>query len=187
MKNEMLSIEKMLEIETWIDNVQSSILHDFIENENLLQKLNLKLEYVDQKDFPANTEAELRPCEDKNYYGLIRLNNNYVNTRFAYMHEIIHYLMDVGFGNYVTKVFSRRTKGNTIDNHEQEINYATAATILRYSQMKDIILKYDRSKPKMDELAMVNDICKEYGQEQTTVIRRVQEVRKLMKKRMTSY
>lgn len=187
MKRNILPIDKMLEIEEWIEDNYELIIGEAVPDKNLLKKLNLKLEYVSQDNFGPNTEAELRPCEDGEHFGLIRVNNKHINTRFAYVHEIIHYLKDVGLGNKVTKVYTRKTKGNTIDLHEQEVNYATAAAILKYQDMKDLILSYDRSKPKMDELELVHKICDNYGQERTTVIRRIQEVRILMKKRMPKY
>ena len=187
MRNKTLQVEKMLEIENWIESMHDTIFCDSISDEGLLKKLNLKLEYVNQDEFAPHTEAELCPCNDEGYFGLIRVNKKYINNRFAYMHEIIHYLLDVGLGKRVEKVFSRKTRGNTADEHEQEVNYATAAAILKYKDMKDAILEYDRSKPKMDELLFVRNICKKYNQETTTVIRRVKEVRTLMKKRMANY
>ena len=122
MKKKMLSIDRMIEIEDWIEKMQSTISSGSLDSVGLLKELKLKLDYVDQKDFPTDTEAELRPCNDDQYNGLIRLNKSFAKTRFAYMHEIIHYLMDVGIGNKVTTVFSRKTKGNTTDYHEQEVN-----------------------------------------------------------------
>lgn len=187
MRKHILDIDKMLEIEDWIDEISSTIIETDIPDEKLLKKLNLKLEYVDQDEFDPNTEAELRPCSEDDYLGLIRVSKKYINTKFAYVHEIIHYLKDVGVGNRVEKIYARKTKGNTKDSHEQEVNYATAATILKYQDMKKYIVAYDQSKPKMDELKFVNDICLKYGQERTTVIRRIQEVRLLMKKRMSTY
>lgn len=187
MKSKTLEPEKMIEIEEWIENIQANVVGEAITDEKLLKKLKLKLEYVNQDEFEPHTEAELCPCEDENYFGLIRINKKYINTRFAYMHEIIHYLRDVGLGKKVNKVFSRKTRGNTIDQHEQEVNYATAATILKYRDIKDVILAYDKSRPKMDELMLVNRICEQYSQEPTTVIRRIKEVRTLMKKRMPNY
>ena len=187
MKKHILAIEKMLEIENWIEEVNSSIIGTDIPDEKLLEKLNLKLEYVSQDEFAPDTEAELCPCNEEGYLGLIRVSKKYINTKLAYVHEIIHYLKDVGIGNKVEKIYARNTKGNTRDSHEQEVNYATAATILKYKDMKKYIVAYDQSKPKMDELKFVNDICIKYGQERTTVIRRIQEVRLLMKKRMSTY
>ena len=165
MRNKTLQVEKMLEIENWIESMNDSIFCDSMTDEGLLKKLNLKLEYVNQDEFDPHTEAELCPCDEERYFGLIRVNKKYINSRFAYMHEIIHYLLDVGMGKRVEKVFSRKTKGNTADEHEQEVNYAAAAAILKYQKMKDCILKYDRSRPKMDELSFVHSICKEYNQE----------------------
>lgn len=183
----MLAIDKMLEIEDWIDEVYSKIVEADIPDENTLKSLKLKLEYIDQDKFDQETEAELCPTDENGYLGLIRVSRKYLHSKFAYVHEIIHYLKDVGIGNRVEKVYARRTKGNTQDNHEQEVNYATAATILKYKDMKKIIVEYDKSKPKMDELKFVEDLCIKYGQERTTVIRRIREVRSLMKKRMTTY
>lgn len=187
MRKHILDIDKMIEIEDWIDEISSTIIETDIPDEKLLEKLNLKLEYVDQDKFEPDTEAELRPCSEYDYFGLIRVSKKYINTKFAYIHEIIHYLKDVGVGNRVEKIYARKTKGNTKDDHEQEVNYATAAIILKYQDMKKYIVTYDKSKPKLDELKFINEICENYGQERTTVIRRIKEVRKLMKKRMSTY
>ncbi len=187
MKKDMLSVEKMLEIESWIEKNAIDVSNDSLRDQSLLKNLGLKLEYVSQEEFSPDTEAELTPIEEKSYFGLIRINKKYIDTGFAYMHEVMHYLMDVGRGKRVCSVFSRKTKGNTLDEHEQVINYATAAAILKYKDIKDCIIEYDRSSPKMDELAFVSRICKKYNQEQRTVIRRIREVRQLMKKRMSTY
>ena len=181
MKKNKLTIEKMIEIEKLIEKMQSEFSCQSITDKEFLNELNLKLEYVSPDEFPNDTEAELCPSEDESYLGLIRVNNKFANTRFAYVHELIHYLMDVGIGNKVTQSYARKTKGQTTDPHEQEINYATAAAILNRQYIEEILVAYDTSKPKMDELKMVNDICKQYEQNRTTVIRRIQEVRKLMK------
>lgn len=177
----MIPIEKMQEIEDWLhDNEQ--YFNVGIDEQELLYRLKLKVEYLDDGCFHPNTEAELCATDDVAYNGLIRINKKYNKGRFACIHEIIHYLQDVGIGNKVVKTYARKTKGNTTDQHEQEINYTAAAAILKYDMMKSRIYKYDTTRPKMDELKFVNDICVEYNQNRTTVIRRIREVRALMKK-----
>lgn len=176
----MISVEKMKSIEKWIKD-NDEYFSDSINESALLQKLNLKLDYLDDDQFERDTEAVLCPSKDLSYNGLIKINKEYRETRFAYMHEIIHYLRDVGVGKKVVNIYTRKTKGNTFDEHEQEINYASAAAILKYDVIKNKLNCYDKSKPKMDELKFVNDICQEFHQDRTTVIRRLQEVRKLYK------
>ena len=43
MRNKTLQVEKMLEIENWIESMHDTIFCDSISDEGLLKKLNLKL------------------------------------------------------------------------------------------------------------------------------------------------
>lgn len=177
MKKNTLQIEKRIELENKIKNFKNSPNIDVSDDMKMAESLKLKVEYC---NLGPKTEAELCPPTLNDCLGIVRVDERYKGTRFALTHEIIHYIIDVGIGNKVEEVYTRNTKGNTKNEHEQEINYATAAFILDYNEIKDIIIKYDTTKPKMDELRLVHDLCEKYSQTRTTVIRRIQEVRALM-------
>ncbi|MDE7418079.1 MAG: ImmA/IrrE family metallo-endopeptidase [Lachnospiraceae bacterium] len=173
-----LSSKRMCQLEEWLAASELS-KHNDCSDEELSEAFHLKVEYADEGELPKDTEAVLMPCEDENYVGLIKLQEKFRATRFAYIHEIIHYLMDVGQGNHVTKTFTRKTTGKTENDHEQNVNYITAAYIMPLSEMKEELKRYDESVPKIDELQFVQGLKDKYGQSRDVVIRRVQEVRKI--------
>lgn len=178
----MLPVSEMLKLETWIEeNINNSDIANYTSDMKLSEKLQLKVEYVDPEELPKDTEAELAPTEEEGYMGVIRINKRYRNKSFSYMHEIIHYLHDVGRGKRVVLCFSRKTKGKTNSVHEQRINYLTAGNIMKYREIKKALQRYDDSFPKMDELEFIENLCDKYGQEKVAVIRRIREVRKIRK------
>lgn len=181
MRKKNLKIEKMIDLENKIHYFKKDYKDYASSDTQLAKKLKLKVEYLSPNQLGPKTEASLSPCNLEDYLGIIKVDTKYKGTRFALIHEIIHYILDVGIGNQVKEEFTRNTKGNTKSEHEQEINYAAAALILDYDEIKSVINKYDTTKPKMDELKLVHDLCVKYSQERTTVIRRIQEVRTLMK------
>ncbi len=176
----MLPVGKMEELETWLsDNGPEPGLSE----QSLSEALNLKVEYVSPNELEDHTEAELRPIADSAYNGLIRVNSRERDERFAYLHEIMHYLRDVGKGNRVQQVFTRKSKGRTENQHEQEINYMTAAYRMPYTKMELALREYDCASPKMDEVRFVSGLAAAYHMSSETVIRRIREVRALKKHR----
>lgn len=151
------------------------------DDSRLSEKLRLKVEYV--TDMADDNEAELLPIADNNYYGLIRLRKELKKYKFAYIHEIIHYIFDVGYGNRVTKCYARKKKGKTKDREEQKTNYMTAAYIMPAEEIEKELEQYDHTIPKMDELAFISGLKTRYEQNETAVIRRIREVRRLAKSR----
>lgn len=87
-----------------------------------------------------DNEAELLPIDDNNYYGLIRMRKELKKYKFVYIHEIIHYIFDVGYGNKVTECFSRKKRGKTNSHEEQRTNYMTAAYIMPSAQIAGELL-----------------------------------------------
>ena len=180
--SKMIPVEDMIKLEAWIDeNINNSDIASCESDSKLSKKLQLKVEYVNPEKLSKCTEAELAPIDDAAYMGIIRINNRNQHSSFSYMHEIIHYLHDVGRGNRVTQVFERKEKGKTKNDHEQHINYLTAGNIMKYRDIKKALQLYDKSSPKMDEIKFINDLCKKYDQERVAVIRRIREVRKISK------
>jgi len=169
----------MCQLEDWLATSELSRFHNHCSDEELSNIFQLKVEYADERELPANTEAILMPYDGQDYVGLIKLQEKLRTTRFAYIHEIVHYLMDVGAGNRVTTTFARKTTGKTENDHEQDINYITAAYIMPLQEIQKSLQKYDESIPKLDELMFIQELQEKYGQDRKGVIRRIQEVRKI--------
>lgn len=180
-KKKGFTVAEMEEMEKALRNSKLYLLKLSAADDDLSEKLGLKVEYV--TNMADDNEAELIPIDDSNYYGLIRLRKELKKYKFAYIHEIIHYIFDVGYGNKVNKCFYRKKKGKT-DSHEEQItNYITAAYIMPFEQIANELNKYDHSVPKMDEIVFVRTLQRHYEQSETAVIRRIREVRKLNKSR----
>lgn len=116
--------QKMIEME---EELKSSVLHIMglnADDKELFKKLQLKVEYVD--DMNNDNKAELLPADDGIHLGIIRLRKELKKYKFAYIHEIIHYIFDIGYGNKVTKAYARKRQGKTDSYDEQRINYKTA-------------------------------------------------------------
>lgn len=173
------TVTEMREMENALRNSVLYSLKLTADDNELSDKLGLKVEYV--MNMSDDNEAELLPIDDNNYYGLIRMRKELKKYKFAYIHEIIHYIFDVGYGNKVTECFSRKKKGKTNSHEEQRTNYMTAAYIMPSAQIAGELYKYDHSVPKMDELAFIRTLQARYQQSETAVIRRIREVRKLIK------
>lgn len=147
--------------------------------EELAEKLQLKVEYT--VDLADNIEAKLLPCQEEQYYGLIKVKENMKDKKFSYIHEIMHYVVDVGIGNKVKHEYSKDIKGKTSSIEEQNINYLTAAYIMPYHEIVEQYNTFKTSKPRMDELKFVRNLMKKYEQSETAVIRRISEVHHLQK------
>ncbi len=178
-KAERLSVQDLAELEKKLsDSVLGDI--DYREDDkSLAQRFCLKIETVSEGELPPDTEAVLEPTKENGFNGVIRIRQSKEENKFACLHEIMHYVFDVGCGNLVTNTYSRKTKGNTPDKHEQKINYLAAAHAMPMGKFSEKIKEYDKSSPKMDEIKFVDDLSKTFQQPHNVVIRRIQEVRSL--------
>lgn len=182
-KKDDLSVNDMVEIENWLAEECVPLIGKKTPEDQLSDRFNLKVEYTSPEELDRYVEAELRPSDDPNYNGLICVNTALMGTSFAYLHEIMHYIQDVGIGKRVMRTFTRKSRGHTETQHEQRINYATAAYIIPYDEVVPMICEYDKSRPKMDELKFVNHFTEKYGQSRDVVIRRIREVRKIQRQK----
>ena len=178
-----LSVERMIELEDKLANSQLAEIGFAKTDEELAKILNLAIEVVDDRALPKDTEATLTQSDDLQYFGLIRVKQKYRRSVFACIHEIIHYVFDVGCGNRVTETFERKVRGKTRDEHEQDINYMAASYSMPFVQIKQAIKHYNDSSPRMDELVFVHDLCQKYGQERESVLRRIREVKRIDRER----
>ena len=182
-KKQSLSIKEMIEIENWLTSVCYPEIGRISSEEELSKKLKLKVEYVAAEDLDDHVEAELSPISDNRYNGLIKVNSSCIGKSFAYLHEIMHYIYDVGIGKKVDRVFTRMARGHTEGAHEQKINYMTAAFTMRYDKIEPRIRAYDESRPKMDAVKFVDALSHEYNQPRSVVVRRIQEIRRIRRKK----
>lgn len=179
-----LSVEDMKKMEEWLQDECIPTIGYALTEEDVENKLNLKVEYIDPSKLGEHTEAILCPSLTPEYNGEIKISTRLEGKAFTYLHEVIHYLHDVGIGNKVETIYTRKSRGHTNDGHEQLINYATAAYIIPYKEIELRINEFDSSRPWADELFFVKSICGRYNQSQEVVIRRIQEVRRLMNRKL---
>lgn len=173
----------MLAAENWIDENWDRLFENITSDEEISRKLNLSVQFVDPLELHPDSHAELAPPVDSSSNGVIRISNVYATERFSYMHEIMHYIHDVGIGNKVSTVYARKKKGAIKDHHEQVIDYYAAAICMRYNNILTAISGYDKERPYVDELEFVKNLCSKYNQGTDAVLRRVKEVRQLKRAR----
>lgn len=183
--NRSLPIEKMIELEDKLARSPLAEIGFAKTDEELARTLGLEIVVVPDNELPKDTEATLTHNDNSEYFGLIRLKKSYRDSMFACIHEIIHYVFDVGCKNYVQTAFERRVRGKTKDVHEQEINYMAASYSMPFVQIKEAIKSYNESSPKADELVFIHELCERYGQSRESVLRRIREVKRIDRDRKT--
>lgn len=177
-KKVTLSVNQVAYLEA---KLNQSILNDIpfnVDDTELAQKFNLEVKYVDDDAMPDGVEAQLTPPASVGYNGLICVRKTLSPRPFAFTHEIIHYVFDVGIGHAVVQTYARFGKGKQKSSHEQDIDYMTAAFRMPYTQLVKDIQRYDAASPRMNAVVFVNSLCKKYNADRDSVVRRVQEVRK---------
>lgn len=177
--NTRLPVEKMVELEEALAQSPLAEIGYAKTDVELAKILGLEIAVVQNDALPADTEATLDHSDNPDYFGLIQVKQMYRRSQFACIHEIIHYVFDVGTGNYVQQCYARKIRGRTQSPHEQEINYMTASYSMPYDQIKEAIRQYNASSPRMDELVFIHDLCRHYDQERETVLRRIREVKRI--------
>lgn len=184
MFNNRLSVEKMIELEEKLAQSPLAEIGFAKTDEDLANILGLEIVVVDDDKLPRDTEATLTHNDNPRYFGLIQVKQTYRRSVFACIHEIIHYVFDVGCNKYVQETFERKVRGKTRDTHEQEVNYMAASYSMPFIQIKEAIQGYNDSSPKADELVFIHDLCERYGLERESVLRRIREVKRIDRKRM---
>lgn len=177
----MQAIEKMknLEDELTLLGVKECCSSENVLDEDLAKKFNLEVIFCKPNEMPKDVEATLSPPENNKYFGIIKVLKNTDITKFSYVHEIIHYLKDVGKGKQVSKTYTRKGQGKTDSDEEQNINYLTAATIMPFEQISKLLNNYEEMNCD-EEKKFIANIAQKYGQSEYVVLRRFIEVRKLV-------
>lgn len=174
-------LEKMKDLENELSNlgIKNYCSSNDASDENLAKRFNLEVIYCKPEEMHEDDEATLSPPEDKKYFGTIKVLEGTDTSRFSYMHEIIHYLKDVGEGNIVSKTYTRKKQGKTDSPDEQDINYLTAAAVMPFEKISDLLNGYEEMS-KSEEQNLVKSMAQEYGQKEDAVLRRLIEVRNLI-------
>lgn len=150
-----------------------------------VDKALLTEEYQGKSDdlvIEEGVEAKLIRPIHPGYNGTILIRESLRYSTFAFTHELMHYVFDVGEGNEVTQAFTRKFKGEEKDENEQLIDYRAAANRMREEMMIEEINIYDNAVPEMNPVLFVSRLCKKYGVDRVSAIRRVQEVRAIMER-----
>lgn len=146
----------------------------------LADTLKLFVKYCGEDELPKDTEAMLCPAEKGPYLGVIKIQKNCAATKFSFRHELIHYFRDVKVGNRVTTEFTRKIKGKTPSDKEQEVNYLTAASIMPIKEISTKLEEFENITSHDEEKAFLSILAKEYEQGEDAVLRRLIEVRCLV-------
>lgn len=63
----------------------------------------------------------------------------------------------------------------------EEISYLCRAILMPLKEISEYIEIYDNSRPKIDELIFVNNLCNKYHVDQKTLTARIREIRRINK------
>ena len=149
-------------------------------DETLARNLGLIVKYCDGDEMPSDTEAMLCPVDDDSYYGIIKIQKDCATSKFSFRHELIHYFRDVKVGNRVAQVYTRKIKGKTPNDGEQEVNYLTAASIMSLDAICTRLDEFEKTTTHESEKHILSSIAKQYEQDEDAVLRRLIEVRRLV-------
>ena len=147
--------------------------YDAVNINALANALQLK---VEQASPSTTVRGILVAADSPEYNGIIRFTapeDNQSSENFDIMHEIVHYLKDVGEGKKVSTSFTRTHHGGPRSHREQVVDYyAAAMAIPRDSLRKQIDACH--GNPCSEEF--VTKMMNIYRQPRETVRRRINEV-----------
>lgn len=148
---------------------------DDISGIALANSLKLDVKYCKNNELPNDVEAMLSPTENDSFNGIIMILDN---SRFSFMHEIIHYFRDVGVGKRVAKEYTRKMQGKTDSNEEQEINYLAAAVIMPFKKIVMDLKEFENVSDS--DMGFWSRMSNKYEQSQEAIMRRFIEIRNII-------
>lgn len=173
----MLPVEQMRIYEKWAEDINKKGFRWPMSVEDVKRQLNLD---VIEKDLGCNLEARLVPPINADSNGVIEINTRTSSdNKFGYAHEVVHYLKDVGVNNKVSKEYSRLVHPSSIDPHERDIDYCTAAFSIPKKDLADEIKKYRENWYKTDEITFFKRLLTKYSCNKECLLLRIKEIRKL--------
>ena len=149
-------------------------------NELKALALEYKLEIITSDK--RGTRIALLPPQNisDDYNGRIQL--RWPPSRFDIMHELLHYILDVGIGNVVTDAcyedYSPHRESS--DPNERKINYMAAALLMPFDEMEIAIQAFDEKQSSAFTQQFISDLEDQYDVNGNCVVTRIQEVRKQM-------
>ena len=134
----------------------------------------LGLEIMEAK-LPKQVRGILDATTQPQYHGVIKhtKETSLYSSNFDIIHEMVHYIKDVGVGKRVDKSFARAHHGNPKSHQEQVIDYYAAAMAIPQESLKKRISAYGCDPYDDQFVAQMMDV---YKQPRETVIRRISEV-----------
>ena len=139
----------------------------------------LKLEIIsDSSPMTENKRCVLSTSDSPECNGAIHVwrgETDQKSKNFDILHEIVHYLKDVGVGKKVSKSFARthHSDGYRRGHREQIVDYYAAAMAIPEESLRDRIKTCSRD-PYSEEF--VNKMMEVYEMPRETVVRRINEV-----------
>ena len=143
----------------------------------LASAFRLNVENVPLYSLGRDIEAILEPAYSDSYNGTIKIASD-PSTKFNCMHEIIHYVRDVGVGNQVKETYTRKSTGRTDCIKEQEVNYLTAAALMPLIDFYRHTKRYEEI-PIQEESGFLERLAKQYNQDLIAIKRRLVEAKLL--------
>ena len=148
---------------------------DALDVEELAKSLCLQM--VAESSLPEGVRAYLDTApKSSEYNGVVRYVRNGdkdYESNFDIIHEIMHYLNDVGAGKQVTKSFARVYHGNQRGYHEQVIDYYAAAVAIPKESLQERIRLHGGDPYDKTFVTQLTDV---YKQPKETIVRRIGEV-----------
>lgn len=179
-RRKTMSLQELLDGEK---KVKSALLDTYgwpLTIASIEEKLSLIVEHAPLDD---NLEAVLIPDEHAN--GRIQLNEKYVDDEeFDYLHEVIHYLVDVGIGEKVQRTYPRQRVGNSNDPHERTIDYMAAVALVPGNKLLMRLEEYRKQWFKIDEIKFMESLQKEFKCSASCLRKRVRDVHRLRRHKL---
>ena len=176
-----LTGEKMLELEERIREENLSRYKNYEIKDLLAEAENLGLKVIVGDETLDGIRGELtEPPDDDSHKGILRLCAN--PNKFDILHELMHYLINVGVGNTVDRAYPEDYSSHreSEDANEREINYLSAAILMPLDEMKKRIREYDSKHLHLNLRDFIMAMQDDYGVTTDCVLMRIQEVRKQM-------
>lgn len=147
--------------------------NDDLNVHQLAEFLGLKVEKADMSNA---MRGMLVPAESRQYYGIIRIPEGMkkkYSEEFDIIHEIVHYIRDVGVGKRVSTSYARTSHGNYRSHKEQVVDYYAAAIAIPADSLRKRLYLHDGDP--YDAL-FVSELVEVYKQPKETIKRRIAEV-----------
>lgn len=184
-ENSAVAIADMYRCERIIDNKYERLISkyrkggndgEYVDIYELAEFLKLEIVKANESDLPKNVKGLLDAPSKKGYNGKIKYvadgERKYFDN-FVIIHEIIHYLHDVGVGRQVDHSFARVHHGYRRNYQEQIRDYFTAAAAIPIESLLERIGSYDGDPHDKNFIEKLMDV---YQQPYETVERRIKEV-----------